>query len=97
MRAIGLHPERQIEVARAAFIESGYDAGQRQRDIDGLESKTWKDRTVYRVLCRGRRGKGPHWVWLGESLLWCLISLDAYVCPYHAGDDPILGDPVGIN
>jgi hypothetical protein len=44
---------------------------------------TWKGRRLRTIRCQGDFGKGPHDVNVPEALLWCLISLARFLCPYH--------------
>ena len=59
---------------------------ERAAAISALPYKEWRGKVVHQIRCHGTRGKGPHDVWVAQSLLWNLISLDAYRCVYHAGD-----------
>ena len=88
MRVLGLHPESHAARARAAFALCGFNEKERQTEIAALESKDWKGKKVYKIRCHGTRGKGPHDVWYGEMMLWWLISLRDFVCPFHIGDIP---------
>lgn len=65
----------------------------RQREIDTLPKVIWKGRTLYTIRCRGISGRGPHNVNVPVMLLWSLIWLERYVCPYHAGDLLLLPFP----
>lgn len=75
--------------ARAALVcyeamgEPGRVA-QRQREIAALPTVEWKGRTLYTIRCTGTTGKGPHVLNVPEALLWALIDLRAFRCPYHA-------------
>ena len=60
------------------------DESRRAREIAALPSKLWKGHLVYRIDCRGDFGKGPHEMWVPEGVLWSLIALDVFRCPYHA-------------
>lgn len=51
--------------------------------IAALPHKAWREHTVYRIQCSGDFGRGPHEVWLPEYILWSLIDLQHYRCPYH--------------
>lgn len=89
MRSTGLHPVRQCASARDAFREERGADGEATRalEIARLPIVEWKGRTLRTVRCRGLSGKGPHDVNVPEMLLWALISLDAYRCPYHVNSD----------
>lgn len=62
-------------------------ARQRAREIRALPSREWKGQRLRTARCWGTRGKGQHVVHLPESLLWSLIAIEGYCCPYHHGDD----------
>lgn len=59
---------------------------QRQAEIDALPVVSWKGRTLYTLRCRGWSGRGPHDVNVPIMLLWHLLSLRHYYCPYHKED-----------
>jgi hypothetical protein len=83
---IGSHPERRAERARDAFLtlrgESDYNA--RRAEIVMLQTSTWRGQAVYALLCNGTTGRGPHLVNVPEAMLWSLIDLRAYRCPFHS-------------
>ena len=56
----------------------------RSAEIAALPRVVWRGRTLYTLRCNGTTGKGPHDVNVPERLLWNLIELRAFVCPYHA-------------
>jgi len=85
----GLQPNRQTETAKAAFLDAGGDFDMRSKEIRELPCKIWRGCRVYRLVCKGTRGKGNHVVWTGEAHLWALISLAHFVCPYHVPDIPV--------
>jgi hypothetical protein len=58
----------------------------RQAEIDALPWVMWNGRKLYGVRCQGTSGKGPHWVNLPLAMVWSLITLDHFYCPFHAGD-----------
>lgn len=60
----------------------------RASEIRALQAVLWKGARLRRILCWGTRGKGIHAVNVPESLLWSLIHIESYVCPYHTPDDP---------
>lgn len=80
---------RHINRARAFFIEvRGHAAScARAGQITMRPTKTWKSQPLFRLLCHGTRGKGPHECWVPEALLWSLIDFRAFRCPYHLGDE----------
>lgn len=57
---------------------------QRAAAIAALPQKDWRGLPVYQVRCSGDFGRGPHDVWLPEYVLWSLIDLRAYRCPFHS-------------
>lgn len=58
----------------------------REAEIAALPTVTWKGRTLYTIRCHGTSGKGPHDVNVPLAVVWHLINLHRYFCPYHAGD-----------
>lgn len=58
----------------------------REYQIAYLPQNDWRGKKVYQITCHGTRGKGPHKVWVPESLLWSLIDFRMYRCVFHAGD-----------
>jgi len=83
---LGLHPDRQTEAARAMFriARPGRKAeAERATEIAALPTVTWKGRRLYILRCHGETGRGPHDLNVPEALLWSLITLDRYVCPFH--------------
>jgi len=83
--AIGMHEDRRASTARAAFVEiRGHkDAVARGMSIAGLPAVEWKGRTLRTLRCHGETGRGPHDQHVPESLLWALISLKRWKCPFH--------------
>lgn len=75
--------------AKAAYLElrGEVSADIRQCEIDALPAKDWKGRRVHQIRCRadisGHAGKGPHDVWVPTALLWALVDLRTFRCPYH--------------
>lgn len=88
MSLVGLHVKRQARTARRSFIEirSYAEARVRARQIALLPKVAWKDVQLYTIRCRGASGKGPHAVNVPEGLLWALINIRDFRCPYHIGD-----------
>ncbi len=83
-RKHGRGADRVIADAKA-FIGAEC-AAVRQREIDALPTVDWKGRTLYTLICCGTSGKGSHIVNVPLAMVWHLISLRRYFCPYHAGD-----------
>lgn len=84
----GLHDAAQTARAREAFaaFRGGLAALERLGQIDDLPRKPWGGRLVYQVRCRGVSGRGPHDLWVPEAVLWAVLDLERFRCPYHAGD-----------
>lgn len=88
-RAAGLHPEKHVERAREVFRLACPEEGaeeRRAREIEALPVVEWKGNRLRTIRCCGKSGKGPHTVNVPESLLWSLLDLRDYFCPYHIGD-----------
>ena len=79
------HPDARCERARAAFVENATprEVVQREAEIAALPAVQWKGRTLYTIRCSGDTGKGPHDVNVPEVLLWSLINIGRFRCPYH--------------
>ncbi len=56
---------------------------ERQHQIDQLPTVVWKGRRLYTITCHADSGKGPHVLNVPEALLWQLIALEAFRCPWH--------------
>lgn len=62
----------------------GYSAAVRRAlEIAALPKVQWKGSTLHTLRCNGDYGKGPHMQHLPEYVLWSLIALENYRCPYH--------------
>ena len=85
-RSVWTHEAARTARARAAFREiRGEAAGcQRETAIAALSVVEWRGRTMYTIRCTGTTGRGPHTVHVPAGLLWSLIDVRAYRCPYHA-------------
>jgi hypothetical protein len=83
---VGLHPARQAAKARRCFVEILGEAEgvKREMEIAALPAAEWKGKALHTLRCHGETGKGPHDVNVPDSLLWSLISLNGYRCPFHA-------------
>lgn len=83
---VGNHLQARAARARAAFreIRGVDDEARRASEIAALSTVTWRGQTLYRFRCNGTTGKGPHDINVPEALLWAVIELDAFRCPYHA-------------
>lgn len=81
----GPHEDRQTLTARQAFVETRGAAAEvvRGDEIAALPSVEWRGRTLRTILCTGETGRGPHEVNVPESLLWSLIDVRRFRCPYH--------------
>jgi hypothetical protein len=84
------HESARARRSRAAHVElrGAEAAAQRAREIAALPTVIWKGRELRTVRCVGEGGKGPHDVNVPEHVLWQLIDLRRFVCPYH-GHPPI--------
>lgn len=84
-RAIGLHEDAACARAVDAFVEIRGESGMRQRaeGIAALASKEWRGTRVFEVRCEGPYGRGPHVQWVPERVLWGLIDLSHFLCPFH--------------
>lgn len=85
---LGAHPVEQAARARCAFAagRGNTAAWVRQRKIDALPTVQWKGHALKTLRCVGTSGKGPHDVNLPEAVLWSLMSLNAFLCPFHVND-----------
>lgn len=87
-RAVGLHPEaqaRRAEVtARAAMGRAWW--ARRRAEIAALPVVVWKGTALRTILCHGTSGRGSHRVNVPAALLWQLVAVEDYFCPYHAAD-----------
>jgi len=86
VRSVGLHEERSLATAKAAFIDFAAVPAvmHRQREIDALPVVEHKGRKLRTLRCNGLTGKGPHDYNVPESLLWSLLHLGSWRCPFHA-------------
>lgn len=78
--------ERHNDRSRRAFL-TDYGARltyARAKQIHALPSKLWKGQRVYPLTCNADFGRGPHMQFVPEGLLWALIDLRAWRCPFHA-------------
>lgn len=78
------YADRALDRSVAAFRE--FRPGEeeaRRLAIAALASKPWGGMLVYRVSCDGDFGGGPHDQWIPEYILWSLIDVTRYRCPYH--------------
>jgi len=85
VRSIPLHPERFLAEQRANFADvMGAEAAERRAaEIAALPEVEWKGQRLRTIRCHGTSGKGPHDRHVPEGLLWALISLQGYLCPFH--------------
>lgn len=83
---IPLHEDASLVRARAAYLDiAGPErAAERAAQIASLPTVEWRGRTLRTIRCTGTRGRGPHDMHVPEALLWSLIDLGRYRCPYHA-------------
>jgi hypothetical protein len=87
-RAAGLHPEAQARRSRlnARVLMGRAWYLKREAEIAALPRVMWKGVQLYTIRCDARSGRGPHLLNVPPSLLWQLVSIPDYLCPYHAGD-----------
>jgi hypothetical protein len=76
---------RQTARARGLFVEVRGQANEQQRadEIANLPRIEWKGKVLHEIRCRGDYGRGPHLVNVSEQVLWCLIDLRHFRCPFH--------------
>jgi hypothetical protein len=80
----GFRPERLERVRRYFAAAYGDEArATRAAIIARLDHKLWHGRPVFRLICQADFGKGPHDLWVPEGLLWALIDIRHYHCPFH--------------
>ncbi len=79
------HELRQLQTVLLAYVEIRGEpmATVRASEIDALPLVVWKGKPLRTIRCTGTTGKGAHDCNVPESLLWALISLSDYRCPYH--------------
>jgi hypothetical protein len=84
--SVAQHDDRRVATVRASYLEiAGPErAAERAAEIASLPTVEWRGRTLRTIRCTGTRGRGPHDMHVPESLLWSLIDLGRYRCPYHA-------------
>lgn len=84
-----MHLASQLPVrlarARAAFrqVRGIHDTRRRAAAIARLPRKRWRGVQVYAIDCDGDFGRGPHRLWVPEYVLWSLIDLRHFLCPFH--------------
>lgn len=89
MRVLGTtaarHHDRVLATAHAAFVEvrGVEEVPCRERAIAALPSKDWHGVRVFALRCDGPFGRGPHVQWVPECVLWSLIDLRHFLCPFH--------------
>ena len=78
-------PEKEpvADLKRHLVIDAS-DQTVRSYEIQHLPAVEWKGRTLRTITCHGTSGKGHHRVNVPESLLWQLMSVHYFMCPYHA-------------
>lgn len=76
---------RQTARARAAFLAWRGTEGDAERAaaIAALPTVVWRGHTLYSLTCCAEYGKGPHVVNVPEAVLWALIDLRMFRCPWH--------------
>lgn len=73
--------------AKQAFlsVRSPAEAATRAAQIAALPSTIWRGQTLYAITCDADFGRGPHVQYVPEGLLWALLDLRHYRCPFHKG------------
>jgi hypothetical protein len=84
-RTVGQHEARVCRDAQEQFAEVMGPARAfiRSVEIERLPTVEWKGKTLRTIRCEGPFGRGPHDVNVPHSVLWSLISLQHFTCPYH--------------
>ena len=79
------HNEMLRERMRSAFeAEYGREARQlRERQIAELPAAEWRGQPLRTVACDGDYGRGPHQQNIPEYILWTLLDVKVYRCPFH--------------
>ena len=82
---IGSHPSARMMRSKLAFREFlGVAAAvERGKAIAARPSKHWHGVRVYSITCHATYGKGPHTYFVTAAVLWSLMSIGAFRCPYH--------------
>lgn len=77
--------QRAAERARGYFrhLRGESDEQQRAAEIAALPLVAWKGRPLRTLQCHGGSGRGEHDVNVPEWVLWALIGLQPWYCPYH--------------
>jgi hypothetical protein len=84
----GLHPDAQARRAEQGAIElmGLFWWACRRGELARLPTVQWKGQTLYTLRCCATSGRGSHLLNVPESLIWQIVSLKGFYCPYHAGD-----------
>jgi hypothetical protein len=79
------NPSARLARARASFVVFRGATGVRRRAaaIRRRRQKRWRGVHVFEVRCAGPFGRGPHHVFVPEFVLWSLIDLRHFLCPFH--------------
>ena len=87
-RKHGRGADAVIAECRAELLELGGPARvvRREEEISALPIVIWNGRMLYTLRCCGSSGRGPHPMNVPLALVWSLIRLAPWFCPYHAGD-----------
>lgn len=59
------------------------EADKRTSQIAALPVVEWRGQMLRTIRCHGTTGKGPHDRHVPEAVLWSLIDLHRYICPFH--------------
>ncbi len=82
--ATSSHAVDQAARSRAAFrsVMGPSAEARREEAIAALPVLHWRGQILYSLRCQNDRDR-PHTVNVAEALLWALIDLRFYHCPYH--------------
>ena len=89
MRLCGIAKSQNACVRAKAALRAtrGIDGTvRRAHEIATRHTKLWRGRRVWPIQCTGTSGKGPHQMHVEAAVLWSLIDLETFRCPYHAHD-----------
>lgn len=79
---VGSQPSAALMRVRRAWIGWGLadQVLHREAEISALPRKLWRGVPVFQIRC-----EGPvlHDLWVPEAVLWALISVHRFRCPFH--------------
>jgi len=79
------HDDARAQRMRQGFIDDRGEtaAARRAAEIAALPLVVWRGRRLRTLRCRADFGAGPHDVNVPEAVLWALIDVGHFRCPYH--------------